>query len=302
MHAKILNFLQRDRTYINVRTFMDGSDGYSMDDLSQHFNVGILESERENAIIVQSNGNIVVKTQRAYDSSKLLNDLCEFNGEQFFLPTPATVVVDNDGPYAVRTGASDKLKIAIDGGAPVTVTLTQTATAAVVNGVAGPYAIVLNTNDKLSIAFDGGDPVDVTLTAGGARTAAQIATDINTAFGITVAYDQSGTVVLISNTIGPDSEIHILVPASHSANSTLGFVDNTDTHGDGEADADQVASDINDAVGDTVADSVGSKLRIKSNTTGSASEINVEAVSNDAYTLLGLAVADTVGTDGMRIV
>jgi len=47
--------------------------------------------------------------------------------------------------------------------------------------VNGPFAIVAATNDRLRLNLDGIGTIDITLTAGGARTAAQVAADINAA-------------------------------------------------------------------------------------------------------------------------
>ena len=55
-------------------------------------------------------------------------------------------------------------------------------------GGTGPYAIVLNTNDKLRLSVNEGALLTVTLTAGAARTATEIATDINTALNASTSY------------------------------------------------------------------------------------------------------------------
>lgn len=47
-------------------------------------------------------------------------------------------------------------------------------------GVPGPYNIIAGRNDIFALDVDGHGIIDITLTAGGARTATQIATDINT--------------------------------------------------------------------------------------------------------------------------
>jgi len=55
-------------------------------------------------------------------------------------------------------------------------------------GLTGPYAIVLGTNDKLRLSVNEGALITVTLTAGGAQAAADIALDINTALDASTSY------------------------------------------------------------------------------------------------------------------
>ena len=50
---------------------------------------------------------------------------------------------------------------------------------AIYNTVDGAYAITASTNDELKFSVNGGDVTTITLTAGAARTATQIATDLN---------------------------------------------------------------------------------------------------------------------------
>jgi hypothetical protein len=52
----------------------------------------------------------------------------------------------------------------------------------------GTFAIVAATNDRLRLNVDGIGSLDITLTAGGARTGAQVAADINAAFVADVRY------------------------------------------------------------------------------------------------------------------
>jgi len=62
------------------------------------------------------------------------------------------------------------------------------AAAGITTSVAGPYTLVLNTSDVLKFSLNGLAPISVTLTAGVGRTAAQIATELNTALSISATY------------------------------------------------------------------------------------------------------------------
>ena len=62
-----------------------------------------------------------------------------------------------------------------------------------IGSVIETFAIVGAVNDQLLIRFNNESAwTTITLTAGAARTAAQIATDINTGYGLTVAVDEGG--------------------------------------------------------------------------------------------------------------
>lgn len=73
-------------------------------------------------------------------------------------------------------------------------------------GTNGPYAIVLATNDKLLLSINGLAQITITLTAGAARTAANVAEDINLALNASATYGPmyshcayvSGTAVAIT--------------------------------------------------------------------------------------------------------
>lgn len=88
----------------------------------------------------------------------------------------------------------------------------------------GPFAVVTGTNDSLLITLDGGSPISVTLAAGGARTAAQVAGDINGTGGLSGVASAVGlNVKLTSTTTGASSQIIVGTPGSHPANTLLGF-------------------------------------------------------------------------------
>lgn len=106
------------------------------------------------------------------------------------------------------------------------------STVATVTGSgAGPFAVVGGTNDAITIRLDKRTAVAVTLTAGGARTAAQVAADINTAVsavftGVEPASVVGSSVKLTSpgglNGGGPGSIVEI-VAVANDAYTLLGF-------------------------------------------------------------------------------
>ena len=93
---------------------------------------------------------------------------------------------------------------------------------------AGPFAIVAASNDKLRITIDRGTPVVATLTAGPARTAAQVAADINGAAGFSgvgLASDASGHLRIASRNAGAAASVRVGALQANSAHRTLGFED-----------------------------------------------------------------------------
>jgi hypothetical protein len=98
--------------------------------------------------------------------------------------------------------------------------------------VEGTYAVTAGT-DSLVIAVDGGADQEFTLTAG-ARTAAQIVTDLSTLTGAT-ATATGGKVEIVSSTTGSSSSIQI--QADSTADTPLGF-DNTAHSGTTDAAQD----------------------------------------------------------------
>ena len=101
------------------------------------------------------------------------------------------------------------------------------ATAGVGAGSAtGPFAIVAGSNDKILIKVDGaGAFTTITLQAGAARTAAQVAADINNSAltGATASVDSGGHVQITSNTTGVLSKITYDVVANSTADTILGL-------------------------------------------------------------------------------
>lgn len=151
---------------------------------------------------------------------------------------PAVLEADKYAPYDVST-ATD-LNVALEGGAPFTVTLSQalyaradgtffesyTSTPTVTSTLAGPYTVTLGVNDTLTLyVFDvpSGQfkQVDVLLTAGVALPAASIISNINSAFTTAgVNYAASGVGPILISGTDPGSKVAV---GGGSANATLGF-------------------------------------------------------------------------------
>jgi len=89
--------------------------------------------------------------------------------------------------------------------------------------VAGPYAITLGVNDKLSVKKDGAAGTVVTLTAGAARTATQIAAEIDAALTGVDSEEFMGRVMIRHATAGSASSVAIDTAEPNSAHTTLGM-------------------------------------------------------------------------------
>lgn len=305
MKAKIYNFLQRgSKTYFNVNTFMDGSDAYSMDDLAQKYNLGVTDGERDNQVIVTSDGNIRVFTRAECDTAKLLTALMTFDPHQLPPNVAAKIVGSLSEPFDITTGSNDGLMLAFDGGSASGVTLTPSTaatSASVLGTVAETFNVQTGVNDSLKIAIDGGAPLTFTLTAGAARTALQVASDINTGLGATIATVSSGKILLTSTTTGASSEINIETVAN-DAYTLLGFTvsDNTGT-AKVLRTAAQIAANIN-GVFPGVASSAGGVVTLTSTVAGPTSKIQTESATNPAYATLGITEPVTATGSGPKVV
>ena len=92
---------------------------------------------------------------------------------------------------------------------------------AIYNNVDGSYAITASTNDEFKFSVNGGDAVTITLTAGAARTATQIAADLNgngTFAAAATAYVINGQLAVTADSA--NSKISIV---SSNSLATLGF-------------------------------------------------------------------------------
>jgi len=89
----------------------------------------------------------------------------------------AAVTGTKSAPWAIVTGSNDELKIAEDGNASTTYTITAPSQPSLQSVVPETYDITASYNDLLEIDEES---VLVTLTAGTGRTAANIVSDINT--------------------------------------------------------------------------------------------------------------------------
>ena len=98
-----------------------------------------------------------------------------------------------------------------------------------IGNVLGTYAITTGANDQLAITIDGGSVQTVTLNPGVARSAAQVAADINAVLTLATAYVSRGFVrIRTASALGASSSVVIGSP-SNNANSTLGLTAGTYT-------------------------------------------------------------------------
>jgi len=217
----------------------------------------------------------------------------------------ATLFCGEDGPWAFENGVSDT--ISVNG---TTITLTA-ARPAVVTGTG------TQTFDLDGLTFylrsDESSTLTEVIFLGNGLTAEEVADQINGALrtGITssgstgttgstgvvpgtdtgvVATDDSGVVVLTSVNVGDSALILI---ASGTANTELGF--DADTTTGSSVSATTVAADINLALGDVTATVEGDCVRLTTDATGLSETLTLNAVANDAYTLLGFEAGQTDG-------
>lgn len=95
---KFLHFVQRGaKTYFMVGQMADGSGGYSLDDMVQKYNLNLLDSEIDNKVIVEGDGQVRIITKMTVDADQLLSDLKLAYPNEF---TSTTVLAD---PLAAST-------------------------------------------------------------------------------------------------------------------------------------------------------------------------------------------------------
>ncbi|NWF87859.1 MAG: hypothetical protein HXY50_00190 [Ignavibacteriaceae bacterium] len=87
----------------------------------------------------------------------------------------------------------------------------------------GPFKITAGVNDKLRIRIDNGSAVDISIPAGDSVKTSNVIAKINLDLGLNVAFDNGfGYIWFTSPTVGADSKIEIL-DISENAYSTLGL-------------------------------------------------------------------------------
>lgn len=146
-----------------------------------------------------------------------LGEVLKFNNvEDAGLRVPAAIVLENDSDVEAQVHFDANLD--------------KAEILSTVSG-AGNFNIVGGANDALKISIDEDTAVDVTLTAGGARTLAQVAGDINAVFAAAAGNAAlaarcvvSGNYLdIMSGTTGAGSSVRF-VAVANNAYATLGFV------------------------------------------------------------------------------
>ncbi len=106
--------------------------------------------------------------------------------------------------------------------------IAATTAQSTITGKTGTYAIVLNTSDHLYLSINGLTTIDITLTAGGARTAAQVAGEINLALNASSVYGPEYAFVATA-TLAPALKLTVPgqfenFPIPHGAASSITLV------------------------------------------------------------------------------
>ena len=104
---------------------------------------------------------------------------------------------------------------------------------------AGTYAVVASTSDVVGIKVGGDEKQTFTLTAGAARTAAQVAAEINaTALGFVVTVNANDKPVFSALNVNQSIEV---TAETHSANTVLGLTAGVTLGGSSSHDSSAVA-------------------------------------------------------------
>ncbi len=162
--------------------------------------------------------------------------------------------------------------------------------------IAGPYLVTAAATDVLRVKVDAGAFVAITLTAGAARTAAQVASDINNS-GLLVGGTASvsgGKLLITSNSTGAASAITIdTVGNGSTANTALGFgaggVTGTVTAGAAAGTGYAIVTGVNDTLALTI-DGTAATVTLANGTTTAASAVT--QINTQLNTALG-TVAQT---------
>jgi len=189
-------------------------------------------------------------------------------------------------PYTV-TSDNNVIKVIIDGGATQTITLTE--------GVALPAADLVN---EINLQIVGGyaevgvgDTIKINSNSNGASSQVEIANADDALFAFTnttvadiiATNNEPYTIVT-----GADDKILVAIDGNDAQEITLAA---------GTQTAAQLATTINlTLIGGVAQDDGSGALQIVSNTSGSASEVEYQAIANNAYTVLGITVGSQSGT------
>lgn len=214
------------------------------------------------------------------------------------LAPAASVLSTEVAPFAAADG--DTLVIDVDGGGNATATFSGTA-ANTGASAAEPYA--LTNNDTLEVLIDGASSQTVTMVTGAfvdiaAATAAEVVAAINLQINRGVAIDGGTTFAISSDTLGSGSLVQIVGGAANAV-LVVPVGPHSGTGNVPDLSAMTVA-DVKTVVeaaiaGLTVFDQ-NSQLLIRSNTTGVAGSIQVDASSTTDIATSGSVLAATAET------
>jgi flagellin len=128
-------------------------------------------------------------------------------------------ITSNNGTFFRADAYGSSAAATVTGTAGV----SAAATAALRAGTtAGTYNITAS-NNIVSLKIDGGATQNITLTQGGARTAAQVAQDINNSLtGGIASVDANGHVQVVSNTTGAASSVQFLASVAATSGAGVG--------------------------------------------------------------------------------
>lgn len=247
-------------------------------------------------------------------------------------------VASNNGTYFRLNSQGTNTAAVVQGSASDTTVATAGKST---SATAGPYTFAAGASDQIKVNVDGVGAVQVTLSAGTNLTAAQVAADLNNGklsaavlggSGATASVDSTGHLVITSNTTGASSSVAVTAGTNSAlgvigaqtavagaaavasnlaitgtTNKLLISVDGgtavTATLTTQTAAAATIASDIQTqvnaaltAAGQTAQVTVAASsngIRITSNSTGGGSSIAFSTITNSAYAALGLTTGVT---------
>jgi len=200
--------------------------------------------------------------------------------------TPASIVGTEVQNFNIAAGAN-KFSISVNGGAAQDFTLTNATPASVTCSNAETYNIGDGTSDALKIKIGAGDSQTFTLTDGAARTAAQVVGDLAALVGATasVATDK---VKITSDDAADAIEIETVTNDCYTVlGLTVGVTNGT------LRTAANIVTNLTALAGATASVDTGA---VKITSANAAHSLEILAIADDAYTLLGFTEGEVEGT------
>jgi hypothetical protein len=200
--------------------------------------------------------------------------------------TPASITGAETESFNIASGAN-KVSISVGGGAAQDFTLTNATPASVTGTQTETFNIGDGTSDALKIKIGGGTSQTFTLTDGAARTAAQVVADLAALTDATASVD-NGAVKITATDAADAIEIEAV---ANDCYTVLGFTAGS-TSGTLRTAAN-IVTDLATLTGATASVATGA---VKITATSADDSLEILAIADDAYTILGFTEEEVTGT------